>query len=261
MIVLLDKLRHVAGRARGGNVFERLRGLRIEANAWHVLREHGNERQPEALVKIRDELVARHLFELAVVARALLERQMPVHVVGIPPGILQALPEEARLANAADFMTPRDDSLLAVLPHQLAQRVHQFWLHILEPLVVGAPVGLRFLGLACEVVFAVIPSEARNLSLVFTLRSEEGFLTPLRPVRGDRRGSVVSVGWGDRARRARPSFSCAVGVHCCSVFVLTLFRFSVVSSTSSLGGSHEPPFSLDRQLSTSWFCFPASASR
>src|SRR2546430_5804781 len=126
MIVLLDKLRHVAGRARGGNVFERLRGLRIEANAWHVLREHGNERKPEALVKIRDELVARHLFELAVVARALLERQMPVHVVGIPPGILQALPEEARLANAADFMTPRDDSLLAVLPHQLAQRVHQF---------------------------------------------------------------------------------------------------------------------------------------
>src|SRR5207248_9781580 len=112
--------------------------------AGYVLRGQGNKRQPEALVRSRDELVARHLFERAVVARALLERQMPVHVVGIPPGILQALPEEARLANAADFMAPRDDSLLAVLPHQLAQRVHQFWLHILEPLVVGAPVGLRF---------------------------------------------------------------------------------------------------------------------
>src|SRR5436305_8701661 len=220
MIVLLDKLRHVAGRGRSGSVFKRRRGLRIEANAWHVLREHGNERKPEALVKIRNELVARHLFELAVVARALLERQMPIHVVGVPPGILQALPEEARLANAADFMTPRDDSLLVVLPHQLAQGVDHFWLRVLKPLVVRAKVGLRFLGLACEFVFAVIPSEARNLSLVFTLRSEEGFLTPLRSVRGDRRVSVVSVGWGDRARRARPSFSCAVGAHCCSVFVL-----------------------------------------
>src|SRR5882762_9068633 len=57
--------------------------------ARDVLREHRDERQPESLIKIRDELVARHLFERAVIAEALLERQMPVHVVGVPPGILQ----------------------------------------------------------------------------------------------------------------------------------------------------------------------------
>ncbi len=120
MVVLLDELRDVAGGARGGDVFQRLRRLRIEPHARHVLRKHGDERKPETLIKIRDELVARHLFKLAVVAEALLERQMPVHVVGIPPGVLQALPEKPRLANAADFVTARNDAFLAVLPHQLA---------------------------------------------------------------------------------------------------------------------------------------------
>src|SRR5271169_4601702 len=32
LIVLLDQLRHVAGRARGGNILQRLRGLGEEAN-------------------------------------------------------------------------------------------------------------------------------------------------------------------------------------------------------------------------------------
>src|SRR5260370_5119848 len=116
VIVLLDELRNVARRTRRGNVFERLRGLRVEPYARYILRKHRDERKPEPLIEVRDELVARHLFQLAVVAEALLERQMPVHVVGIPPGVLQALPEEPRLANPANFMPPRDDAFLAVLP-------------------------------------------------------------------------------------------------------------------------------------------------
>jgi len=49
---------------------------------------------------------------------------------------LQALPEQPRLPDAPNFMPPRDDSLFAILRHQLAQRVHQVRPQILEPLVV-----------------------------------------------------------------------------------------------------------------------------
>src|SRR5262249_16137442 len=125
VIVLLDELRNVTRSARGRDVFERLRALGIEANARHVLRKDGAERQSKALIKIRDELVAWHPLELAVVAEALLERQMPVHVVGVPPGVLQALPEEPRLANAANFVAPGNRAFLAVLAHKFAQRVDQ----------------------------------------------------------------------------------------------------------------------------------------
>jgi hypothetical protein len=54
---------------------------------------------------------------------------------------LQALPEKPRLANAANFMPPRGDAFFAVLAHQLAQRVHQLGLQVLEPLVVGSECG------------------------------------------------------------------------------------------------------------------------
>ncbi len=43
-----------------------------------------------------------------------------------------------RLPNPSDFVPPRDDAFLAVLPNKFAQGVHQFGLHIFEPLVVGA---------------------------------------------------------------------------------------------------------------------------
>src|SRR5207245_10624257 len=76
----------------------------------------------------------------AVVAKTLLERQMPVHVVGIPPRILQALPEKSCVADAADFVAARDDSFLAVLPDQFPQRVDQLRLPVLEPLVVRAEI-------------------------------------------------------------------------------------------------------------------------
>jgi len=126
--------------------------LLISEFAWDVLGQHGNERQPKALIKIRDELVARHLFELAVVAEALLERQMPVHVVGIPPGVLQALPEESRLADAADFMSPRNDAFLTVLPHEFTKRVDQFRFCVFEAFVVEPEV---------DGVLTVIPSGGR----------------------------------------------------------------------------------------------------
>jgi hypothetical protein len=119
VVVLFDQLGDIAGRACGSDIFQRLRRLRVEPHAWNVLREHGDERQAETLIEIRDELIARHLFERAVVAGTVLERQMPVHVVRIPPRVLQALPEEPRLANPPNFVPPRNHAFLAVLPHQL----------------------------------------------------------------------------------------------------------------------------------------------
>ena len=140
VIVLLDQLGDVAGRAGCGNVLYRLCRLGVKTHARDVLREHGNERETKALVKIGDELVARHFLELAVVAGAVLGGQMPVHVVGIPPGVLEALPEQARLANAADLVASRDNALFAVLANKLAQCVHQLGLNVFEPLVVWAEV-------------------------------------------------------------------------------------------------------------------------
>jgi hypothetical protein len=104
--------------------------------AWDVLRKNRDEGKAEALIEIGDELVARHLFKRAVIAKALLEGQVPVHVVGVPPGILQALPEKPSLANAANLVTARGYALFAILPHEFAQRMHQLRLQILEPLVV-----------------------------------------------------------------------------------------------------------------------------
>jgi hypothetical protein len=51
---------------------------------------------------------------------------------------LQALPEKARLAYAADFVAARDDAFLAVLTHQFTQRIDQFGLGVLEAFVVWA---------------------------------------------------------------------------------------------------------------------------
>jgi hypothetical protein len=111
--------------------------------ARRILRQDRNERPSESLIKIRHELVARHLLEFAVVAGTVLIRQMPVHVVGIPPRVLQALPEEPRLPDARDFLAPRDHALLTVLPHQFAERVHQFRLQIIKPLVVRSELDRR----------------------------------------------------------------------------------------------------------------------
>src|SRR5258706_4029636 len=136
VIVLLNQRSDIAGCARRGNIFERLRRLRIEAHARHILRKHGNKRKAKALIKIGYKLIARHFCERAIIAKALLERQMPVHVVRIPPGVLQALPEKPSLANPPNLMTPRDHTFFAILAHQLAQRMHQLRLNILKPLIV-----------------------------------------------------------------------------------------------------------------------------
>ncbi len=143
VIVLLDERGHVAGGARRGNVRERLRRLRVEADARHVLREDGDEGKAEALIEIRHELIARHVLELPVVAEALLEGQVPIHVVGIPPGVLQALPEQTRLANAANLVAARHDTFFAILTHQVAQRMDELWFQILEAFVVRAEIVLE----------------------------------------------------------------------------------------------------------------------
>ena len=51
---------------------------------------------------------------------------------------MQALPEKPRLANAPDFVPPRDDSFLPKLHHQFAQRVHQPRRRLLQALVIRA---------------------------------------------------------------------------------------------------------------------------
>jgi len=56
---------------------------------------------------------------------------------------LQPLPEQTRLPDAANFVPPRDHSLLAILHHKLAQRVHQVRTQVLEPLVVRPQRKLR----------------------------------------------------------------------------------------------------------------------
>ncbi len=50
---------------------------------------------------------------------------------------MQTLPEKARLADAANFVTARGNTFGAILPDQFAQRVDQFRLQVIEPLVVG----------------------------------------------------------------------------------------------------------------------------
>ena len=182
VIVLLDQRGDIAGGARGGNVLQRLRGLRVEANARDILAEHGDETEAEALIEIGDELVARHFFELPIVAEALLERQVPVHVVGIPPGVLQALPEQARLADAADFVAARDDAFFAILANKVAEGVHEFRLYFFEALVVRAQIDRRCFCCGCR------GSDARGIA-----------------------GIAVS-GRG----RAGPGVSCAIRVHASS---------------------------------------------
>jgi hypothetical protein len=138
LVVLLDQVRDVAGRARRRNIVQRLRRLRIKAHARHVLRKHGHKRKAKSLIKIGDELIARHFFKLTIVAGARFVRQMPVHIVRIPPAILLALPEKPRLTNTPNLVAPRGDAFGAILPHQFTQGADDLGLHIVEQFVVWA---------------------------------------------------------------------------------------------------------------------------
>src|SRR5256885_302158 len=89
---------------------------------------------------------------------------MPVHVVRIPPRVVQPLPEKPCLANTANFVASRDDSFFPVLPHQFTQRVHDVRLGIIQQLVVGAKRGLLLLVISSCSAEAVIPSEATEAS-------------------------------------------------------------------------------------------------
>jgi hypothetical protein len=46
------------------------------------------------------------------------------------------LPEQTRLPDPPNLVPPRDDSLFAILHHQLAQRVHQVRPQLFQPLVI-----------------------------------------------------------------------------------------------------------------------------
>jgi hypothetical protein len=56
---------------------------------------------------------------------------------------LQPLPKQPRLPDPPNFVPPRDHPLLAILHHELAQRVHQVRPQVLEPLVVRPQRKLR----------------------------------------------------------------------------------------------------------------------
>src|SRR5260370_42314502 len=95
----------------------------------------------------------------------------------------------------------------------------QLRLYVFEAFVIGAEV--ERCGRTCFVAWtsaviqplSVIPSEARNLSLIsISRRTEERFLTPLRYVRNDRRGRVFSVCRRRLAVRACPIFFCSIQV-------------------------------------------------
>jgi hypothetical protein len=102
----------------------------------HILADNRNERKPEGLIQIGDELVARHFGRGAVIVNFRFVRQVPGHVLRIPPRVLQALPKQPRLPDPPDLVPPCDDALLAILHHQLAQRIHQVGPQLFEPLVV-----------------------------------------------------------------------------------------------------------------------------
>src|SRR5882724_10748904 len=208
MIVLLDQLRDIAGGARRGDVVERLRRLRIEPHAGNVLREHRDERQPKSLIEIRDELVARHVFQLAIILGTRLERHMPVHVIRIPPGVLQTLPEKPRLANSTNLVPPREHAFFAILPHQFTQRVHQLRLQILEPLIVWSKVDRGGRARRSAVVAALFRRRVASIRRL-------GFMC-VQTQRSEGRGyssASVAVCRCNRTRSTAPSFSCGVQVH------------------------------------------------
>ena len=131
----------------GGDVLFALRRLRIEPRGRDILAHDGDERQPKALVEVGHKLIPRHVlcglrvFHTTHAARA--KRQMPAHVVRVPPAILQSLPEEPRLANAANLVPARDNALHAVLDNHLTQRGNTARLQLLEPLVIRPQVAGR----------------------------------------------------------------------------------------------------------------------
>ena len=165
----------------------------------------------------------------------ILVRQVPVHVVGIPPGVLQALPEEARLADAANLVAARDDTFFAILTHEFPQRVNDFRIYVFEPFVVRTEIDRRGV---VEIALRRRVLAIWQIEDVFVAFSSAGILPAIllracvvetrrqgcpSVVRVDRRyqaerhcGLVVPIGGGDFAGHARPVFSCGVRCHSAS---------------------------------------------
>jgi hypothetical protein len=135
---------------------------------------------------------------------------MPVHVIGIPPRILQALPEKPCLANPPNLMPPRGDALSAILPHQIAKGMHHLRFQILKPLIIRPKIK--------RATSASLPCTAKRI--VVERRIVEQLLVAFVPVRVRCRYSRrryrsprISVRWRNRARSSGPSLSCGIQVH------------------------------------------------
>jgi hypothetical protein len=109
----------------------------------HILAEDRNEREPEGLIQIGDELVARHFRRGAVVVHFRLVGQVPGHVLRIPPRVLQALPKQPCLPDSPNLVPPRDHAFLAILHYEFAQRAYQVRPQFLKPLIVRPQRKLR----------------------------------------------------------------------------------------------------------------------
>src|ERR1700730_11432798 len=128
---------------------------------------------------------------------------MPVHVVRVPPGVLQALPKKPRLANSPNLVPSRDDAFFAILPNQLAQRMHQLRLQFLKPLIVRSK--LKRMSSA-SILLARRVIEQVRVGIVAT-----------RTTRWQRcwryRSRRVPIRRRNRARRSGPSLSCRIEIH------------------------------------------------
>jgi len=157
---------------------------------------------------------------------------MPVHVVRIPPGILQALPKQPRLADATNFVATRDDTFFAILANQFAQRVNDFRIYIFKPLVVGPKIR-RSCGFAVgsriEHIIEIVAVGSVGI-LRATLRSVGADEPRWRGRQRYRRRRVVSIRRHNLAGHARPALSCGVRFHStsfCSVNRMSCIRISI----------------------------------
>ena len=121
-IISFHQLRDFRRRLRCRHVLFGLRRSREKSHPRHVLRQHRHQRQPERLINIRDEFVARQIVHRTAIRQFLLERQMPVLIALVPPQILQAAPELMRLLDPPHFLSPRGFRFERILLHQSQQR-------------------------------------------------------------------------------------------------------------------------------------------
>lgn len=103
-------------------------------------------------------------------------------------GVLQALPEQARLSNLPNLVPSRDNALFAILAHQIAQRVHQLRLRIFEPLIVRAKVDGRIDSASILLYLRFSARPARFMSPLCVAHQQRQAVDELAAVFGDEPG-------------------------------------------------------------------------